>query len=144
VVLLALDTKHQICIAHSEELISITVELFSSVENEEDFQCRIECDDSEYSSTTYAALIGKAVSGVRVAQLDVEASSLQIKTSSGERSLSPKALDRPRETVLIFRLEDGQQLVFSSTMLDAPNNFAITMDDRFEVPCHDVLRIGDV
>jgi hypothetical protein len=87
--------------------------------------------DSVYSDPVFARLVGETIARVSVYQLDLPRSdkAFVVETKSGGRSVwMPKALTRPREVELVIGFENRGQLVISTGLADAPNNFAVTTD----------------
>lgn len=145
-VVIHLDDGNEIGIAHSEELISVTIERAEDAGfDDADWKGRIEATDGDLAEPCFANAIGKVISGIHVVQLEMPNANAptEIATSIGRRVLSSNAVDRPREVALVLNLdENGMQLVFSSTLFDAPNNFAVTTDlNGVEVPLKEILQL---
>lgn len=107
-----------LCVAQSAELMSVTIEPAALAEIDADWPVAIDAADTEYSEPRFARAIGRSITAIRVLQRDITP------------TMSPSAQERPREAALVFALDDGSELVFGLSVVDAPNDFAVlTKDD---------------
>jgi len=128
-----LDDGTKLCIASSEELVSVTVEAANEPELDREWEFRIDAADAEHSEPRFAAIMDKRIAAIRVLQEVLPAS---------ERG---KIVDRPCEIGLVFDLDGGSSVVFSHRLVDAPNDFAVITEDelaRTTVAYRELLRIS--
>jgi hypothetical protein len=130
--LVELDDGTKLCVASSEELVSVTVEVADEPELDREWEFRIDATDAEHSEPRFTAIMGKRIAAVRV---------LQEMVPPSERG---KIVDRPREVGLVFDLDGGSSVVFSHLLVAAPNDFAVITDEdlrKTTVQHTEVLRL---
>ncbi|MDQ3369587.1 MAG: hypothetical protein M3680_29515 [Myxococcota bacterium] len=144
-VVLTLDDGREVCVANSEELVSVVVQPAESYELDDPYwRATIDATDPTCCEPHIAHAVGQTIIAVRVLQIDLAPSDFDyvFETKRGQRIMAPKIIDRPREVAVVLGLEDGTQLVFSHTLLAVPDNFAVSTGPLIaDVPLREVLLI---
>lgn len=143
--LVELDGIGAFCISESEPMMSVTIEVADCRMLAEDWQTSIDAMDPAYSESRFARIVGRRVLGARVLQRFVDPERLEEQTRWGTRVMSHKVLERPREGILAFDLDDASQLIFGLELVDSPNNLAVLTESDLGAPgvptFHEVLRV---
>jgi len=113
------------CIGYSWELVSVTLEAPDEEVLKADWPVEIDATDPTLSEPRFARTIGRTIVGAHIMQRTVDPERLVETTETGIRVMAAKILDRPRESLLVMDLDDGNSLLFGADVLDAPNDFAV-------------------
>jgi hypothetical protein len=141
-VIATMDGDRQVCISHSSELLSVTIEAGLGPIARSTWDGPIEASDPVYAEPRFARLVGATVTAIHTLQLDIDIQHLEFATSHGKRVFSPRVLERPREAALIFTLDTRAQLVFSTTLIASPTDFSISTEiPECGVPYREILRV---
>jgi hypothetical protein len=126
-----LETAGAVCVGNSEPLLSLTIAPANRRELEEYWATRIDATDPVYSEGRFGSFVGARIETIRVLQWFLDPNSLVKRDATGRivRYTLGKAIDRPREAVLIFELNTGGKLVFATNLVDAPGGFAVLTEE---------------
>jgi len=122
-VVVTLDDDREIKICSDEALVSVTIE--SDAFDASEWADVADATDPSVAHATFQQAVGATIVGLYVVRLELEET--DTRAPSKFHGFNPKILDRPREVALSFVLENVGDLVFSDLLIDAPNNFAITI-----------------
>jgi hypothetical protein len=139
-IVLVVEQHRPLYIVNEAPLMSVTMEFVDPGKLEADWAVAIEADDPTYSESKFANMLGKRIAGIRVLQRFIDPDRL----TEGNQHFFPMALDRPREAALVLVLENADELVFSTGLVQAPDDFAVVTGaelDASSIRCVEILRL---